>query len=222
MGVFFSYGKTIFMQYLDEKALIPHLEAMPSATPKKYYGVTFVSRTIGPMKWRAQVVRQGMVISLGAYDSPEGAARAYDNASFHLANWGDQVPRYNFPAEWAVMDPPKISIYSTRALAKLKERFPNWERENVADESLSEFEKVQRDSLIAIDSVILNMNRCRTAILWSFGQLKLQDQKLKQHAEELEQRDRIIKGLRITGGKSVFTPVAAPAGPDNPSLEDPV
>src|SRR5690242_12610874 len=126
--IFFSLGGKITAAWqLDEKALKPHLDAMPSIRTKRYYGVSFENRTLGAKKWRCQIMRQGLVIFLGAYVTAEEAARAYDNASFYLANWSEQIPRYNFPSEWTVADPPKISVYSARALAKLKERFPNWE-----------------------------------------------------------------------------------------------
>lgn len=186
---------------------------MPSITPKRYLGVSFIARVVGPKKWRAQIIRQSMVLALGAYETPEEAARAYDNASFHLRDWAENTPQFNFPAVWTGENVPPASMYSTRALARLKERYPNYEREKAADQSLNEFERVQRDAMIAIEHTTLNMTRVRTALLWAFGQLKMQDAAIKSHAEELAARDRIIAGLRATGGKS-FMRLVEPVSPN--------
>ena len=59
-------------------------------------GYKGVIRAASPNKWRAEVKLQGRAKSLGVFDSPEAAARAYDNAC--RSNWGDFC-QANFPED---------------------------------------------------------------------------------------------------------------------------
>lgn len=180
---------------------------------KKYIGVTFMSRVAGANKWRAQIVRQGLILSLGSYPDPDSAGAAYDNASHHLANWSEHAPQFNFPRlDDAKPEPTPTTL---AALAKLKERFPNWEREHTANAALTEFQRVERDAMIAVENTILNMNRVRTGLSWAFGQLKMQEVQLAQYKEQVAGQARVIAGLRATGGHNPFrpvTPIAEAAG----------
>lgn len=176
-------------------------------TPKRYLGVTFMKRVVGAKRWRSQIVRQGVILFLGCFESPDEAARVYDNASYHLANWGETSPQYNFPLVWTGENVPPPSEFTLKALARLKEKFPNWEREMAAEASLSEMDKLERDGLIAAEATNLNMTRVRTALTLAFSRIKMQQVAINAHAEELAARDRIIASLRITGGKSYLKPV---------------
>jgi hypothetical protein len=51
--------------------------------------------------WRAQLRAFGKLFYLGAYETEEEAARAYDNAAFYLGvRHGYKYRRLNFPGDW--------------------------------------------------------------------------------------------------------------------------
>lgn len=188
---------------------------------KKYLGVTFMKKISGPNRWRAQITRQGIALNLGCFPDPDLAARAHDNAAHHLANWAEYETSLNFPGE----TPGDATPATLRAMDKLKARFPNWERELQADLQLTEYQRVEKDAMLAIEHTSNASKRLRNALSWIFGQTKMLELRVKQLETEAEVKDRVIAGLRATGGHNPFRPIDPPLQgdgerPDRPAVPE--
>src|ERR1019366_6346788 len=122
--------------------------------PLKYRGVYFISRG-GRKPWRAQLTRRGMNLVLGNYAAPDEAARVVDNAAYHLREWANSGPLYNFPVDVECVPP---SAHALRAEVKLKKLFPNWIAEQTADKSKTETERMSKDGLLAAADIINKTN----------------------------------------------------------------
>lgn len=179
---------------------------------KKYIGVYFQPAVAGPKKWRAQIVRRGIVMSLGSFIGPDDAARAYDNAAHHLAEWGDQIPRRNFP-DW---DCGPALESTLRAERTLKERFPNWEKELGGEAGLTECEKAEKEAFFALDEMARCLTKIKYGYNWAFSMLKANEVEISQLKEQVAKRDRVIEGLKAAGGDVTFKPVTVkPASVEN-------
>lgn len=208
------FGKKSY-PLLDDAPTKMHLEPVPLL--KKYLGVTFVHKVAGENKFRAQINRQGTILNLGMFPDTDSAARAYDNASYHLRAWADHAPQYNFDSIPEGSEPMESTI---RALAKLRQRFPNFEKELAADSMLTELQRAEKEGLNAVESTMENMKKVRIAVTWAYSRIKMLEVQLKQAEDRVAQRDRVIEGLRITGGHNPFTPVPKPvAVQPNPAAD---
>lgn len=175
---------------------------------KKYLGCSFLNKVAGEKRWRAQISRQGLILSLGMFADPDSAGRAYDNASYHLRDWADYAPQYNYEAPVG-SEPMEGTV---RALAKLRQQFPNWEKELQTNAALNELQRAEKEGMNAVESTIENMKKVRIAVSWSYARIKLLEVQLAQAEEKVAVGERIITGLRATGGHNPFskiTPVSS-------------
>lgn len=163
----------------------------------------------GPKKWRVQINRQKVVLACGCYEYPDEAARAFDNAAFHTREWASGAVSLNFPNEL----PAPPTARTLAAIERLKTLFPNWRAAKQADEGLTEFQKVEKEGLLAAAETVTNMTKVRTALGWAFGKLRLQEILLQKAQEKIDTQARIIEGLRATGGQNPFRPISVPTSP---------
>ncbi len=175
-------------------------------------------RIPGENKWKAQMSRQGVVLSLGQYASPEAAADAYDNASYHLRHWSDRALQYN-AEDMEELKKSEPTASTLRALALLRERYPDYERQMEADAALSEVQRSERDGLNAIEATLEGMRQVRVAVSTAYGRMKGMEKQLEAANAKIAQQERVIASLRASGGKSFFRPVIPVPEPTEPIPE---
>lgn len=154
-------------------------------------------------RWRAQLVRMGVTLHLGCYKYPDEARLAYDNAAHHLSAWGKHPPILNFPEETdgAPTDTTR------KALAVLRDRFPEYEKQMKVQAGLTGLELLEREGMDAI----VNIDRCREtarmAFVTSMSRIRILEAKLTAAVSENEKLLRVIAGLRAQGNTQFFQKV---------------
>jgi len=181
-----------------------------------YRGVNFLTHARSK-KWKAQIIRRGILFYLGTFETPKEAAEVYDNASYFTRQWLTR-PRsdiLNYPDDWKTPADREPLLTTVNVLARLRRDFPIEEGE----EKLSRATEIDRLECVfweAAKEEVAAVGRKGRAVTLILSRCRALEEKLKSAQKEIDSLKNIVEGMRLQGGALRLNPVTgSSATPDS-------